>query len=317
MGTHILFDSFGNGQARADAGHRAAALAIDAEEGDIDLVGEGRVHYYADARTRGRAVVLVHSINAAASSYEMRPLFEALRATRRVYALDLPGFGLSARDRRAYTREGYARAIERFVVDVASPQGAPCDVVALSLSCEFVARAALSAPALFHRLTFLSPTGLGREAGSGLARSLRGRALSAALSMRPLARGLFELVTTERSVRYFLKKSFVGPVDEGLVAYAVRSAREGGAEHAPTEFLKGALFTPDAAASLYGPLRVPTEVLYDGDPFTGFDKLAGLVAANPGVHATRVAPSRGMPQFEHTAAVVAAIDRETSPARRT
>ena len=317
MGTHIMFDAFGNGKARADAQHRPLSPAINAEEGDIELIGEGRVHYYADVRTRGRPVVLVHSVNAAASSYEMRPLFEALRATRRVFALDLPGFGLSARAQRPYTREGYARAIERFVVDVASPQGVPCDVVALSLSCEFVARAAVASPSLFHSLTLLSPTGLGRTKGSPLTRSIRSRALATALSVKPLARGLVALVTTERSVRYFLEKSFVGPVDEGLVSYAVRSGREPGAEHAPTEFLKGALFTPDAARSLYAPLRVPTEVLYDEDPYTDFDKLAGLVDINPALHATRVAPSRGMSQFEHTAAVVAAIDRETSPPLRT
>lgn len=40
---------------------------------------------------------------------------------------------------------------------MASPQGEPCDVVALSLSCEFVARAAETSRDLFHSLTFISP----------------------------------------------------------------------------------------------------------------------------------------------------------------
>lgn len=86
-------------------GRHAQSLppAIDAEEGDIDIMGEGLVHYYYDREMKGRPVVLVHSVNAAASSYEMRPLFESLRRTRQVFALDLPGFGRSARDARTYT----------------------------------------------------------------------------------------------------------------------------------------------------------------------------------------------------------------------
>src|SRR5690606_14489158 len=55
---------------------------------------------YADTRGSGRRVVLVHSVTAAASAYEMRPLFEALRGSRPVYALDLPGFGFSDRSDR-------------------------------------------------------------------------------------------------------------------------------------------------------------------------------------------------------------------------
>ena len=41
----------------------------------------------------GSPVLLIHSINAAASAYEVRPLFERLSATHRVFAIDLPGYG--------------------------------------------------------------------------------------------------------------------------------------------------------------------------------------------------------------------------------
>lgn len=52
----------------------------------------------------GAPVVLVHSVNAAASSFEMRPLFEGLRGERPVLAFDLPGFGRSQRGPRRYDR---------------------------------------------------------------------------------------------------------------------------------------------------------------------------------------------------------------------
>ena len=48
-------------------------------------------------------MLLVHSVNAAGSACEMRPLFERHRAHRAVYALDLPGFGFSERSGLPYS----------------------------------------------------------------------------------------------------------------------------------------------------------------------------------------------------------------------
>jgi NAD(P)-dependent dehydrogenase (short-subunit alcohol dehydrogenase family) len=52
----------------------------------------------------GAPVLLIHSINAAASAYEVRPLFERLSATHRVFAIDLPGYGGSQQGERHYDR---------------------------------------------------------------------------------------------------------------------------------------------------------------------------------------------------------------------
>jgi pimeloyl-ACP methyl ester carboxylesterase len=49
-------------------------------------------------------LLLIHSVNAAASAYEVRPLFDHYRGRRPVYALDLPGFGQSDRSDRLYSR---------------------------------------------------------------------------------------------------------------------------------------------------------------------------------------------------------------------
>ena len=43
-------------------------------------------------RTDTRPLLLLHSINASASAYEVKPLFEHYRQQRPVYAPDLPGF---------------------------------------------------------------------------------------------------------------------------------------------------------------------------------------------------------------------------------
>lgn len=290
--------------------HGAAApglpAAIGADTGSLAVRGVGSLGYYQDTTGDGPAVVLLHSINAAASSYEMRPLFEALRGRRRIFALDLPGFGRSERGARAYTPALYADAIERFVIDVASPQGQPVDLVALSLSSEFAALAARRSPALFRALTLISPTGLGRpRASGGPARGL----LRGALGVGPVAAGVFRLLRTEGSIRYFLAKSFVGRPDEGLVRYALQTAAVPEAQHAPVAFVRGDLFDPDAFGALYSALKVPTRVVYDRDAYSSFERLEALTQANPSISAHRVPPTLGMPQFERTTEVVELIER--------
>ena len=66
----------------------------------------GRLTYYsATPETPGEfpPLLLVHSINAAGSAYEIKPLYEHYRGSRTVYALELPGFGHSERGKREYT----------------------------------------------------------------------------------------------------------------------------------------------------------------------------------------------------------------------
>ncbi len=67
----------------------------------------GRLTYYAagprSRKANGRRLLLIHSINAAGSAYEIKPLYEHYRQSRTVYALELPGFGHSERCKRKYS----------------------------------------------------------------------------------------------------------------------------------------------------------------------------------------------------------------------
>ena len=101
----------------------------------------GRIVVYAGGL--GPPVLLVHSINALASAAEIRPLFETLRQDHSVYALDLPGYGLSDRLPRVYTVDDMCDAIRQVAQWVAQRHpGQPLQAMAVSLSSEFVARVA-------------------------------------------------------------------------------------------------------------------------------------------------------------------------------
>ena len=264
--------------------------AIDAERKGFTSRAAGRLSYYHDTSGSGTPLVLLHSVNAAASAFEMKPLFEHFRNERPVYALELPGFGFSNRAKRDYTPELFTEAVLEFL---RSRVGEPADVVALSLSSEFAARAALEAPEYVNSLTLISPTGLDEQARDG------GNETFYTVASNPLwARAFYDLIATPASIRYFLQGSFVGEVPEALERYSYLSAHQPGAEHVPLRFISGKLFTPDVRERVYERLAVPTLILFDQDAFVSFEALPALLSVNSSVRAVRLTPSRGLPQLE-------------------
>ena len=283
-------------------------FALDARHTDFFTRAAGRLSCYYDVRGEGTPLVLLHSVNAAASAFEMKPLFERFRGERPVYALELPGFGFSNRADRVYTPELFTEAVLEFLE---AQVGEPADVVAPSLSGEFAARAALQTPEQFSSLALVSPTGLNtkREArASDKAGEAGGNDTFYKVASQPLwARAFYDLIATPASIHYFLQQSFVGEVPQDLKNYSYLSSHQPGAEHAPLYFISGKLFTPDVRRRVYERLTVPTLVLFDGDAFVSFEKLPELLVTNQNVRAVQLKPSRGLPQFdlpEHTVEVL-------------
>ncbi len=272
--------------------------ALPAERKTFTSPVASRLSYYRNQVQAGRPLVLIHSINAAASSYEMKPLFLHYRGQRPVFALDLPGFGFSARSKRVYSPGLYETALLDFLK---TQVGVPADVVALSLGSEFAARAALAEPGLFNSLVMISPTGFSfrSERGSQKASQTGLSDLLHPLFAFPLwARPFYDLIATRLSIQYFLRQSFVGAVPPDLVEYAYATAHQPGAEFAPLYFISGKLFTPGIRRAVYERLQAPTLVLYDRDAFTSFEMLPDLLARNSNWQAVRLVPTLGLPQFE-------------------
>jgi hypothetical protein len=82
--------------------------------------------------------------------------------------------------------------------------------------------------------------------------------------------------------------SFTGQVPPELIDYAYRTSHQPGAQHAPLYFVSGKLFTPGVRVKVYEKVERPTLVLYDRDPFTGFEMLPDVVARNDQWTAVRV-----------------------------
>jgi pimeloyl-ACP methyl ester carboxylesterase len=220
--------------------------AVQGERFEFDSAA-GRISAYVAGQ--GPPLLLVHSVNAAASVAEVRPLFEHYVQTRTVFALDLPGYGFSERSDRAYTPRLMTDALLAMREPMRRRCGErPVDALAVSLASEFLVRAAVESPAAWRSLALVSPTGFSgrrvRRDPSGstqampwLHRALRGPGWGAAL---------FRGLTRPGVIRYFLERTWGSKtIDEPLWRYAVITTRQSGAEYAPLHFLAGSMFSTD------------------------------------------------------------------------
>ncbi len=241
----------------------------------------GNVNYYHRSGT-GTPLVLVHSFNAAASSFELEPLFHHFAETtdRPLYAMDWLGFGRSDRPDINYVPDLYQTHLFRFLDEIVET---PADVVALSLGSEYAASVALTGAPLVRKLVLLNPTGLGERRGAS--------AMARAMIRAADAAGLFELLffrlTRPASLRDFYERQIFlrdEDVPSALVDYAHVTSHARGAHHAPRRFIEGRLFLDDVASDIYSRLYRPTLFLTPADPartVQRFDRLPDVLGTNP------------------------------------
>ena len=265
--------------------------ALNADRKTIRSEIAGDISYYFDSSAQGTPLLLLHSINAAPSAIEMKPLFDYFRRYRPVYAPDLPGFGCSDRSDRTYNRELYKSAIIEFQEKVI---GLKSDIIALSLTSEFAAEATIETS--FKSLVMISPTGLDKRKRPSKKTSAR---INKFLSLPVIGSTLFKKVTCKASISFFLNQAFSDKAPQELKDYAYITSHQPGASRAPFAFLSGNLFSEDAVKKVYEKLSLPTLVIYDQDPNIGFSRLSNLLETNPMIKEAIIKPSHGLPHWEH------------------
>lgn len=241
-----------------------ARVEIDSSAGRLSFYVAGPAEDAGDSADR-TPLLLLHSINASGSAYEVQPLYEHYRQRRPVYALDLPGFGFSDRSDRQYLPRLMTDAVHAMVAEIQRLQGdAPIDVIGVSLSSEYAARAAQEAPARFRSVALVSPTGFNRGAPfNGPPGSNRGIAWLRRFFFNPRwSDGLYRWLTKRGVIRYFLRKTWGSKqIDDGMLEYDVLTTRQPGAKFAPYWFVSAYLFSADITR-VYQSLTMPVWMVH-------------------------------------------------------
>lgn len=249
---------------------------------------------------QGPIVLLVHSINAAASCYEMRAPFRLLATQYRVVAIDLLGFGDSDRPQIHYTADLYSALI----ADIAQLLGGAVHVVAVSLSSAYALTAAAQYATTIRTLTVVCPTGLqDLVEPQPVGRAYR-------LLASGFGRVLFAALVSRVSLGYFLRSmAYANPqaCDTAMIEACWRSGQRPGARWAPICFVSG-LLNCDLRAVL--PLvHQPVLIVWgDGAMTTPVSRMPQFVAAIP--HAQTAVLAAGMAvQDECATEFVAVVTR--------
>jgi len=249
----------------------------------------GRKISYAGAGTDGEVILLVHGYGGDRNSWLF--LQEPLAAKYRVYALDLPGHGTSAKD----VGDGFIGVLADAVTGVLDALGAGrAHLVGHSMGATAALAVAAADPGRIASLTLIAPAGFGPEINLGY---LRGFAdAQTRRELKPVVGQLFadESLVTRQVVDDLLAYKRLDGVDDALHALVTGTLLDGDVQRA------------DSAASLAAiGGAVPVTVVWGRE-----DRIIPAAQAESVAGAERrVVDGAGhMPHMERPAEVQAAIE---------
>jgi pimeloyl-ACP methyl ester carboxylesterase len=254
-GSGVIIGAAAGAAATYNAVARRGVAALRNPVGGEDGFFTWRSHRVAYTRHgSGPAVLLIHGIHAAASSFEWRQNVESLAASHTVYVPDLLGFGRSDRPALKYTARLYLALLTEFATKVIRE---PCTLVGSSLGGAYAIVLAARDAARFPALITIAPTGLRRlsrpaSAGGDVARLL--------VDTPVLGTAMFNALVSRDSIRHFLQRAYAENrlVTDALVDRYYQTAHQPGARHAPAAFIAGQLNIDvgDALRRLIQPMLV-------------------------------------------------------------
>ncbi|QLG63449.1 alpha/beta fold hydrolase [Halorarum salinum] len=224
--------------------------ALDGRQGTFRWRGMD-VAYTEAGDPDAETIVLLHGMNAAASSGEWRETFPLLAEEYHVVAPDFPGFGRSDRPPLRYSAALYEDFVRDFLKEFEEPR-----VVASSLSSAYVA--AVADRADVADLTLVCPTAVGGpEPSNGWIRGV--------VRAPIVGDAVFALLTTRAAIRYFnADHGYWDPAKAGedWPDYEWRTAHQANARFAPAAFLSGDLNSDLDLGSTLADLDAPVTVVW-------------------------------------------------------
>lgn len=194
-------------------------------------------------------VLLLHGIHAAATSQEFDEIWDHLAAEYHVIAPDLPGFGRSDRPPLTYTDATYRDFVADFAADVTDTP------ICIATSLTGAYAAAIGADR-FSELVLICPTD---ETGD------RRPWLRSVFRSPILGEGLYRALTVKRSLRWWNAHEGyedAAAIDDQVIEYQHRTARQDGARYAPASFIAGFLTPETSLADSLQTVEIPVTLLW-------------------------------------------------------
>lgn len=223
---------------------------------------------YQQAGETGEPVVLIHGFGA--SSDHWRHNLAALAVKHRVYAIDLIGFGLSAKPTPnieiAYRFETWAAQVLAFCEAVV---GGPAVMVGNSIGCIVALQAAVTAPPQVKGLILLDCSlrllHERKRASQPLLTQWFTPWIQRILGYKPLGQAFFKNLARPQTLRNVLRQAYARSeaVTDELVELLLRPAREPGAADVFIAFIQYA--SGPLAEDLLPLLQCPVYILWGED----------------------------------------------------
>lgn len=118
----------------------------------------GTVHY--SIKGNGRPLLLFHTTQIGSSLLEWEKNIEFLSNYYKVFAIDLPGFGHSQRQKITYTAYHYAQFINSFIQEIVKR---PVSIIANEQSAVFCTKAYELEPSNIKKLILIAPKGISKN----------------------------------------------------------------------------------------------------------------------------------------------------------
>lgn len=231
----------------------------------------GYIFYKVLGAPEAPPLLLLHTLELAASAYEMRKIIEPLSQHFRVYAPDLIGFGLSDRPSIDYSAETYVSLCRDFLTEVVQR---PATIVASGISCNFATTVAATSPNLCERLVLISPIAIEGEQEKEPVLPLRNMGMSFTSAFpkllqtaptAPMEWLLYPMLSTRFGLRYILSRQHKLLSDADL-DYFYATTHQFGAPHASMALFTGKL-TQNVSQQLEH-LQQPTLIIWGASGLT-------------------------------------------------
>ena len=160
----------------------------------------GNIKY--SKKGHGNPVLLVHSLDVAASSEEWFRIRDKLAESHTVYSIDLLGCGLSEKPFMTYTNHIFAQLICDFIKVII---GKRTTVISSGNSSAFVISACDNDSTLFEKIILVSPENPDK---GQLIPGKRARTYKAILSMSVLGNLLYNIAVFRWNIRYNIRSDF-------------------------------------------------------------------------------------------------------------